>query len=395
MSYDAKVLKESTKELSVLVVDDDQSIRLMFEQLFNSLFREVQVAKNGQEALDYLQAQGPGMVDLVVTDIQMPVMDGLKLSKSIREWYPPQKIIMVSAHNEPRFLVQAIEIGVDGFIVKPVQIQQLFATLQRITASLRHAVENKRYQSYLEEERAIVAGLMDRMMRQEWLSDPAVEWLLRPSHMVGGDMIAIYRNQQDQLYAMLADSTGHGLPSAINLVPIHRIFYSMAQKGFSLPPMINEIHKGLCSQSTPDRFVAATLVMFDFRCNLLEIWNGGNPAALLLNRSGQLLREFFPKNLPLGIDHGGFSCSTECYILEEPCDLVITSDGILDAESPTGEHFESSRLLSGLLTEDASSLAPDFSHVIRVLDEHLQGLSPEDDISLLRIRSHTGGFNHS
>ncbi len=380
---DLKQLKAVAAGMTLLVVDDDDGIRQMLQTLLENFFARVQVAANGREALALYRDGPPGAIDLLLTDIQMPEMDGLALARAIREDDHDLKILVVSAHNEAPFFLSALEIGVDAFIVKPVQTAQLFATLFKVCQTIHHRKARERYQADLAEEHRIASALVARLMRHEELVDPAVAWRLRTAPEVAGDWLAVYRNAHDQLLVMLADTTGYGLPAAINLSMLHRVFYSMARKGFALPWIVAELNRVVHEVSTVDRFVTATLLLFDPSDRVLELWNGGSPTAWLLDRNGREERGFSSRNLPLGVVREGFTARPERHLCSEGAQLFLCSDGLLGANSPTGEPLGEARWRSVLAEQGVAQ--PGVDHLLAAVDRHLDGNDAADDVVLLRL----------
>ncbi len=379
-------------ELTVLLVEDEPRIREELTHFLKRLFGTVHTAEDGNEGMQRFTAHRP---DIIVTDIVMPHMDGLEMIRAIHQHAPDVSVVVTTALDSNEILLSAIDAGVDGIAFKPIDPERLQAALvkaariqiERRTLALQKE-ELSIYQTQAEQERRIVAGLMRRMMEAPGLDDPAVEWWLHPCHVVGGDMVAVYRNEHDQVYAMLADSTGHNLPAAINLLPILRIFYSMAAKGFALATIVNEIHHTLCLQSPIDRFVAATLILADPRDQVMQIWNGGNPPAIFIDPAGSIDILFESDHLPLGVPHDDFSARCRYHVWRKSGDLVLCSDGVLEATDTEGDPFGLERLLSGLTEPvgEQKRLRPQFDHLIHTLNDHLGKTAADDDMSLLRIR---------
>ncbi|MBS4096003.1 MAG: response regulator [Sulfuricella sp.] len=108
--------------LSLLFVDDDEGIRAGMSRSLKRRFLAYYDAPDGQEGLALYRQYRP---DIIVTDVTMPVMDGLEMSRKIREENPEVPIIVNSAHNEMDFFVEAISIGIDSYILKPTDISAL------------------------------------------------------------------------------------------------------------------------------------------------------------------------------------------------------------------------------------------------------------------------------
>ena len=128
------------KKFSVLYVEDDDEIR---DQLANFLRRRVgalRIATNGQEGLLAFDAHRP---DIVITDILMPVMDGLKMAEKIKAISPPTPIIVTTAFNETNFFLKAIDIGIDKYVIKPVNTDTLGSVLALCAHTLLSEVERR------------------------------------------------------------------------------------------------------------------------------------------------------------------------------------------------------------------------------------------------------------
>lgn len=144
-----KVLRGNCKDLNLLYVEDDKELCERTKEVFENLFKSVDTAYNGQEGLDkYINHQNANgsPYDLVITDINMPIMNGIDLCKKILKQNHDQPIIIVSAHNESTYLYEAIEMGISSFITKPISSEHLMQALYRVTMSIN---EHKLAESYL------------------------------------------------------------------------------------------------------------------------------------------------------------------------------------------------------------------------------------------------------
>lgn len=127
----------SLKNLSILYVEDDEEIRDQLSQFLSRRVGKLYTARNGREGLAAFHAHQP---DIVVSDIRMPEMDGLDMAGAIKQAYPATPVIMTTAFNETDFFLKAIDIGVDKYVMKPVQVDHL---VDAIHASA-HALQAER-----------------------------------------------------------------------------------------------------------------------------------------------------------------------------------------------------------------------------------------------------------
>ncbi|MCX6074528.1 MAG: response regulator [Campylobacterales bacterium] len=145
---DLKILKKVASSFRVLYVEDNNDLRNSILHYLLKFFNTVDTASNGKEGLQYYQNN---RYDLVITDIMMPNMDGLEMSSEIKKLNPQQEIIIVSAYSEAKYFIEAIKLGVDGYILKPFDYEQMNITLYKCVSKLVLIHENKIYKEHLEE----------------------------------------------------------------------------------------------------------------------------------------------------------------------------------------------------------------------------------------------------
>lgn len=124
----AKEIKENAQGLSLLYVEDDHELRLNTARLLGSFFEDITTANNGIEALKKYREHA---YDLILTDINMPQMNGVKLAQQIKMDNPQQVIMVISAHDEASYMLELINIGVDYFVLKPLDLKQFLLVLDK------------------------------------------------------------------------------------------------------------------------------------------------------------------------------------------------------------------------------------------------------------------------
>ena len=380
----------ASKQLKILAVDDTEMNLGLLERFIRKQGHQLITASNGEEGVAAFEAENP---DLILMDVMMPVMDGFQATREIRQrsgdrWLP---IIFMSAKAGIEDQVAGLDAGGDDYLTKPVNLRILDAkikAMQRIAemgdALSSQTQELEQYRANAEEEKYLGNALMERMTRSSALSDELLDtWLLPAEHM-SGDLVAACRGEDGRLYLMVADATGHGLLAALMQLPVSQTFYHMATRGYSLGRIVTAMNSQLRLLVPRDRFVAATLVMVDARNHFIELWNGGGPEAWFVDGKRKIAQRFGSNAAPLGIvAEEDFDPHTQIHQWSMPGELLLCSDGAVDALGPGEEPFGEQRLEKALTRYRDKSVCTAVSEALR---EYLGGQRAQDDISVVSVR---------
>jgi len=115
-------------DLALLYVEDEPVTRSTIAAMLERQIQTVYQAGDGKAGLEAFKAHRP---EVVITDIRMPVMSGLDMAREIRALAPRTHIIVTTAHNDTDFFLDAIDIGIDQYVLKPVSLDLLFAAIRK------------------------------------------------------------------------------------------------------------------------------------------------------------------------------------------------------------------------------------------------------------------------
>lgn len=128
-------------DIKLLFVEDEKELRDIMLEILSFEVRDITVAKDGEEAYKLYLEKKP---DIVLSDINMPKLSGIELARKIREHDRSTKIIMLTAHSEVNFLLEATELHLTKYLIKPVKGSELFETLQHAVDEINNfAIVNK------------------------------------------------------------------------------------------------------------------------------------------------------------------------------------------------------------------------------------------------------------
>ena len=141
-----KSLLQYTKNLTLLYVEDDEDTRVSSLSVLKELFGDIVVGVDGNDGIDKFNSNH---IDIIISDINMPHKDGLEMAKEIREIDKNIPILILSAHNEAQYFIESIKIGIDGYILKPMDISQFTQALSKSIDKIRLQQENTNFKEVL------------------------------------------------------------------------------------------------------------------------------------------------------------------------------------------------------------------------------------------------------
>ena len=127
-------------EVTILLVEDEEIIRLMFQQTFESWGFKVDVADNGKDALEMCHQK---KYQIVVTDLNMPVMDGMELLKRLKSKWPNIEVMVITGYATIESAIEAMKLGAYDFILKPVNFDHVQFTMNKCYSKIRAEAENQ------------------------------------------------------------------------------------------------------------------------------------------------------------------------------------------------------------------------------------------------------------
>jgi len=176
-------LKSRCKNIRILYVEDDEVTRKYTQSILNEFFDLVDVANDGQSAYDmFFDAElaipclglssepQPRRYDLVITDIKMPKMDGITLIAKIRKICKETAIIVTSAHNDVEYLIETIRLGVDGYILKPIELDQLLDSLASTVETILLKEESRLYTNSLKQTIELQQSALEEQLHTDALT---------------------------------------------------------------------------------------------------------------------------------------------------------------------------------------------------------------------------------
>jgi serine phosphatase RsbU (regulator of sigma subunit) len=381
----------------ILCVDDEENILHMFRRTIGRDY-SLYTANSGESGLKILSENKD--IAVILSDFNMPGINGLEFLKQARELSPDAVEIMLTGNIELDVAINAInETDIFRYLPKPCPMDTLRKVITdalkqyyllteklRLTKKLEQSNQELLKQRYLLEHELEMAKIVYSKANALAPIQPyGLDFHIAAKETVGGDFILTH-NSEDGLtfYLMMGDLTGHGLQSALAVLLVNEVFDVLCLTQPSVEDFAQNINEKMCRKLPTGLFCAATLVKLDFISQQLHLWQGGLPDAFLLGKQGQVLKTLHSNNLPLGVlAEQSFAGTSSCHAFDSATSLFIYSDGVIEQIGPEQTMFGIENLLATLQNTQLNTRRVD--QVMTALLNHQQHEPQSDDISLAEL----------
>lgn len=280
----------------------------------------------------------------------------------------------IRSHDEMRRLADAFGNMQQSLMRHIEELHQTTAAKERIESDLRIA-------------RAIQTEMLPHSGNDEALRGKVdIQAHLTPAREVGGDLYD-YVIQGDQLYFLIGDVSGKGVPAALIMAVTCRLFHTMAPHLREPERILSVLNQTLAEQNESNMFCTAFLGVLDVESGLLRYCNAGHNAPIRLRAGGEVQKLEVISNLPLGLFTDFKYQGQEC-CLEADETLLLYTDGVSEAEDSQHRIWGEKALLEQLKTPPCHAPRAVIEAVLAGVRRHAQGAEPSDDITLLGVQYH-------
>jgi len=379
-------------KVRILVVDDEVDLQhLMVQKMRREIRRgryEFEFAHNGAEALERLRADSG--FDIVLSDINMPVMDGLTLLAQIPEVNPDIRAVMVSAYGDMDNIRTAMNRGAFDFVTKPIDFTDLKVTIERTIENLtlwREALSTRDKLIALQNELGVARKMQQSILPTTFPTKKEFDLYasMVPARSVGGDFFDIYEFIDGRVGVVIADVSDKGVPAAMFMMASRTLLKACAATSASPSSVLKQVNAMLAEDNDAMTFVTLLYGIYDPSTKELVYSNGGHnpPVIVKPDLSIELLEA--TGGIALGVTEE-FEYRENTVALESGSMIVFYTDGVSEAEKSDSELFEMDRFCQ-IFREGTFGDAKEVTDTVFSSVKKFVGDSPQsDDITCLVLR---------
>lgn len=383
--------------IKILSVDDEAPLELLMKQYFRRKIRngeyEFYFAHNGLEALAILY-NNPD-IEIILSDINMPEMDGLTLLAKVNEMRNPAlRVIMVSAYGDMKNIRQAMNNGAFDFATKPIDMDDLSVTIEKAIEQIKFVHESQKAHTQLEslkKDLTTARDIQQYILPQVFPPFPEesdkmdVYASMEAAKDIGGDFYDFFRIDDDRIALVIADVCGKGIPAALFMAVSRTMIRSKGSQCDNAGECLTDSNKLLASYSVDCMFLTVFYAIYNTKTGFITYCNAGHNPPHLLRANGTIEELPIADNMIVGA-FDGIDYKEDTLQLEHGDTLVMFTDGVTEAMNGAEQEFGAERLdniLSGLASNSSQQIVEAVKAGVR---DFVDGAEQSDDITMLVLK---------
>ena len=375
----------------ILVVDDEPDLEQLVRQRMRREIRSgqfvMEFAHDGLEALAKLDQQD--RFDIVLSDINMPQMDGLDLLERIPSVDPDVRAVVVSAYGDMKNIRAAMNRGAFDFVTKPIDFGDLRVTIDRTLENSvlwKQAMESRDQLAVLESELDVARRMQASILPTEFPKEDSFEIHanMQPAQAVGGDFYDVKILPEGRVGMAIADVSGKGVPAGLFMMSSRTLLKGAAIGSSDPATVLTTVNSVLSDDNAEMMFVTVLYAVFDPKTRTYTYASGGHDSPLVVHADGTATLLPHTGGVALGV-MPGIEYHTHSLTLEEGDTLLLYTDGVTEAQNGNGEQFGLERLQETFRERAPKAAETATSQVFGAVREFAGNAPQFDDITCLAL----------
>lgn len=385
-------LQKDHGPVKILVVDDEPELELLVRQKFRRQVRtgewSFSYALDGREALDCLERDPE--IAIVLTDLNMPRMDGLTLLARLDELDGVVKAVVVSAYGDMDNIRMAMNRGAFDFVTKPIDFDDLETTIRKTwkeVCAYRKATEAQRQFAAMQKEMEVARRIQEAILPVSFPERDEFDAYAfsTTSRDVSGTFYDIFEREDGRIGVLIGDASGKGVSAALFMAMSQTFLKGVAQQTDTPGTCLSMMNRLLSPEDFPDLAVTVFYGLLDLSTGELTYGNAGHPSPYLLHPAGTI-EPVGTEDQPPIWQRRDTEYETTSHTLQPGDGLFLFTRGVTDAVDEHGQPYSVDRLAA--LLRKKHDLAPTLliRDVVRAVMQFTENAPLADDLTLLALR---------
>ena len=379
----------------ILVVDDEPDLEPLVLQRMRRHIRSgkyrFEFAGNGLEALEKLRADHS--IDLVLSDINMPQMDGLTLLSQLSSLDSDLRAVIISAYGDMGNIRTAMNRGAFDFVTKPVDFDDLQITIERTVEHLRQwreATASRDKLVTLQNELDIATNVQQSILPTDFpmTAEYEINANMVPARNVGGDFYDYVGAPDYRMFATVADVSDKGIPAALFMMSSRTALKGAAIGTGSPREALIEANRVLQADNPTLMFVTVIMVVYDPHNGEVTYSSAGHDPPVVIRSDGSAQQLPAIGGIALGVAPEGIfqmNLKEHMFVLQPGETLLLYTDGVSEAMNADHEEFGTDRLLNLFVGKPPTSADEAMTTVFDAVHAFAGEAPASDDITCLAL----------
>ena len=381
----------ASKASKILVVDDEPDLRpLVLQRMRRDIRRgryEFFFASDGLDAISVLSEISD--IDMIITDINMPRMDGLTLLNHIPTINSNTRSIVVSAYGDMSNIRTAMNRGAFDFVTKPVDFNDLAVTIDRTLRNLsewREATASRDRLTALESELGVANQIQQSILPADFPANVAYKIFgsMEPAKEVGGDFFDVVVLEDNCVGLAIADVSDKGVPAALFMMSSRTMVKGAAISTREPGEVLSLVNSMLAEDNDSQMFVTVLYALYDPATGDFIYASGGHDTPLVVHADGTSDLLPLTDGIVLGI-LPDLDFRQENAKLRPGDTVVCYTDGVTEAMNGSGEQFGMHRLRQTFVDSPPADAQDAVNKIFAAVNAFADGTVQSDDITCLAI----------
>lgn len=388
---------ETSLNIKIMVVDDEIDLEPLIRQKFRRQIRNNELdfvfAHNGLEALSKL-IEFPE-IGVILSDINMPEMDGLTLLLKLKELKKPSlKTVIVSAYGDMENIRTAMNRGAFDFLTKPINFEDLEITINKTLDEIgiqHNAMREHDQLVSIQQDLSVARDIQQGILPKQFPPFPGrkdfdIYASMIAAKEVGGDFYDFFMIDNDRLGFVIGDVSGKGIPAAIFMAVSRTLIRATGLNGAAPGECLHYVNNLLCNESVSCMFVTVFYGILNMKNGELEYANAGHNPPYILKNSGTTVEKLESTgDIILGCFEDQTFTSKKVK-LDHGDSILLFTDGVTEAFNKHEEAFGEERLENLLSAMHSLTASNVINAIVTDVNNFSHGVPQSDDITLLSLK---------
>lgn len=380
----------------IMVVNNEPDLELLIEQKFRKQIKEKELififSNSAEEAFRIIQ--GDEDIEVVITDVNLPAMQGFQLLANLESLSSTLKTVIVSPYGDLNAIRTAMNLGAYDFITRPLNLDEFHDTLYKTLARVKDEKQEKSRHNRLldiEKELDVAKSIQSSIIPHKFDPFPGnnsfeIFGTMLPAKRIGGDFFDFFPLPKNRLGFCIADVSGKGIPAALFMTMSRGLLRSLGSKSASPIDCLTQLNTILTTENESSMFVTGFYGILEIDTGKVVYCNAGHNPPYLIKKGQKPIQIARGQGIALGVTTDLVTYEEHSFQMGKGDVFILYTDGVTEAMNKGRELYQEKNLEIILDKVIHMELPEMIKTIVKDVETFAGGALQADDITLLAFR---------